>query len=132
RSDLGVIPTYPKYEGVAIITLANTGAEFGLPDGTTGQYNNTYQITDNFSKVTGKHTLKFGGDIRYIQVNERNTYTRTAGSSSMEARPETTSLIFYWERQTSSIKRACNFWTREQGISVCMGRTLTRQGPTSP
>src|SRR5207245_11211319 len=54
---LGVIPTNSKYEGVAIITLANTGAEFGLPDGTTGQYNNTYQITDNFSKVTGKHTL---------------------------------------------------------------------------
>jgi len=72
---LGVIPTSSKYEGVAIITLANTGAEFGLPDGTTGQYNNTYQIADNFSKVTGKHTLKFGGDIRYIQVNERNTYT---------------------------------------------------------
>src|SRR5437660_24824 len=72
---LGVITTNSKYEGVAIITLANTGAEFGLPDGTTGQYNNTYQITDNFSKVTGKHTLKFGGDIRYIQVNERNTYT---------------------------------------------------------
>ena len=48
---------------------------FGLPDGTTGQYNNTYQITDNFSKVLGKHTLKFGGDIRYIQINERNTYT---------------------------------------------------------
>ena len=72
---LGVLPTNSKYEGVAIITLANTGVEFGLPDGTTGQYNNTYQITDNFSKVTGKHTLKFGGDIRYIQVNERNTYT---------------------------------------------------------
>jgi TonB dependent receptor len=60
---------------VAPISLNNTGVNFGLPDGTTGQYNNTYQITDNFSKVTGKHTLKFGGDVRYIQVNERNTYT---------------------------------------------------------
>src|SRR5207249_12172983 len=30
---------------------------------------------DNFSKVMGKHTLKFGADVRYIQVNERNTYT---------------------------------------------------------
>ncbi len=72
---LGVIPTNSKYEGVAPISLDNTGTSFGLPDGTTGQYNNTYQITDNFSKATGKHTLKFGGDIRYIQVNERNTYT---------------------------------------------------------
>jgi hypothetical protein len=72
---LGVIPTNSKYEGVAPISLDNTGPSFGLPDGTTGQYNNTYQITDNFSKLVGKHTLKFGGDIRYIQVNERNTYT---------------------------------------------------------
>src|SRR5439155_16102013 len=75
RGGLGVIPTNEKYEGVAPITFGNLGMSFGLPDGTTGQYNNSYQITDNFSRVTGKHTLKFGGDIRYIQVNERNTYT---------------------------------------------------------
>jgi hypothetical protein len=72
---LGVIPSNPKYEGVASIGLNNTGPAFGLPDGITGQYNNTYQITDNFTKVTGKHTLKFGGDVRYLQINERNTYT---------------------------------------------------------
>jgi len=72
---LGVIPSDPKTEGVAPIGLSNTGVSFGLPDGTTGQYNNSYQITDNFSKVTGNHTLKFGGDVRYIQINERNTYT---------------------------------------------------------
>jgi TonB dependent receptor len=72
---LGVIPTNSKYEGVASVLFGQMGSAFGLPDGTTGQYNNTYQITDNFSKIIGKHTLKFGGDIRYIQVNERNTYT---------------------------------------------------------
>lgn len=72
---LGVIPSSLALEGVAPINLEETGVNFGLPCGTTGQYNNTYQISDNFSKVTGKHTFKFGGDIRYIQVNERNTYT---------------------------------------------------------
>jgi hypothetical protein len=75
QGGLGVIPTNAAYEGVAPISLDNTGTSFGLPDGTTGQYNNTYQITENFSKVIGGHTLKFGADIRYIQVNERNTYT---------------------------------------------------------
>jgi len=75
KGGLGVIPSNPKYEGVASIALNNTGTLFGLPDGITGQYNNTYQLTDNFTKVKGKHTLKFGGDVRYIQVNERNTYT---------------------------------------------------------
>ncbi len=72
---LGVIPTNHAYEGVAPIGFDQMGTAFGLPDGTTGQYNNTYQIADNFSKILGKHTLKFGADIRYIQVNERNTYT---------------------------------------------------------
>jgi hypothetical protein len=75
KGGLGVIPSNLKYEGVASIGLNNTGTAFGLPDGVTGQYNNTYQITDSFTKVTGPHTLKFGGDVRYIQVNERNTYT---------------------------------------------------------
>ena len=28
--------------------------------------------SDGFSKVVGKHTLKFGGEFRYLQVNERN------------------------------------------------------------
>src|SRR5215469_15628550 len=72
---LGVIPSNPKYNGMASIGLNNTGLQFGLPDGITGQYNNTYQITDNFTKVLARHTLKFGEDVRYIQVNERNTYT---------------------------------------------------------
>jgi hypothetical protein len=75
KGGLGIIPSNPKYEGVATTGLLNTGVSFGLPDGVTGQYNNTYAISDSFSKVKGKHTLKFGGDVRYIQVNERNTYT---------------------------------------------------------
>jgi Carboxypeptidase regulatory-like domain len=75
QGGLGINPVNPDTEGVAPITFGQLGLAFGLPDGTTGQYNNTYQIADNFSKVVGKHTLKFGGDVRYIQVNERNTYT---------------------------------------------------------
>ena len=75
ESPLGVIPTNAAYEGVAPIGFDQMGVAFGLPDGTTGQYNNTYQVTDNFSKIFGKHTVKFGADVRYIQVNERNTYT---------------------------------------------------------
>lgn len=75
ESPLGVTPTNLAYEGVAPIGFDQMGAAFGLPDGTTGQYNNTYQVTDNFTKIIGKHTLKFGGDIRYHQINERNTYT---------------------------------------------------------
>ena len=45
---LGINPVNPATEGVAPIGLDQLGLNFGLPDGTTGQYNNTYQFTDNF------------------------------------------------------------------------------------
>jgi hypothetical protein len=38
----------------------------------TRQFNNTFQWLDNFSKVIGKHSLKFGGQFHYDQINERN------------------------------------------------------------
>jgi len=33
---------------------------------------NTYMLTDGFSKVTGSHSLKIGGEARYFQLNVRN------------------------------------------------------------
>ncbi len=33
------------------------------------QANNTFQVLDNFSKVVGRHTMKFGGEFHYDQVN---------------------------------------------------------------
>lgn len=69
---LGLIPSAPLYEGVPNIGLNLLGFTFGTPTLITGQYNNTPEITDNFSKVMGSHTLKFGADIRYFQLNERN------------------------------------------------------------
>jgi carboxypeptidase family protein/TonB-dependent receptor-like protein len=45
----------------------------GVPNLTTFQPNNTYHISDGFEKGLGRHTLKFGGEFRYLQVNERNT-----------------------------------------------------------
>jgi hypothetical protein len=76
KGGLGVIPAVPSLEGVAPIGLAGAySASFGLPDGITGQFNNTYQAGDSFSKIIGSHTLKFGGEARYFQINERNPYT---------------------------------------------------------
>jgi len=44
---------------------------FGDP-GTSNGIQNTYQIGDNFSKIQGRHTLKFGAEYRYYQMNNRN------------------------------------------------------------
>jgi len=51
-----------------------TDYSFGSSISTTGQYNNTYHISDSFSKILNRHSLKFGGEFRYLQVNERNLW----------------------------------------------------------
>jgi hypothetical protein len=47
----------------------------GIAGSATFQPNNTWQVSDNFSKIVGNHSLKFGGDFRYYQINERNIAT---------------------------------------------------------
>jgi hypothetical protein len=38
-----------------------------------GRLFNTYQVNDTFSWVHGRHSLKFGADVRYIQDNSSST-----------------------------------------------------------
>ncbi|MFZ0419836.1 MAG: carboxypeptidase regulatory-like domain-containing protein [Candidatus Sulfotelmatobacter sp.] len=66
----GIAPINPALEGVPSFMFNNY--EFGLPQDVLKQYNNTYQIIDNFTKIVGTHTFQFGADIHYDQINERN------------------------------------------------------------
>ncbi len=68
----GIGPIAPMYEGVPNVGF-NTFS-FGVPADTTRQYNNTYQVQDNFTKVIGTHSLKFGAQFHYDQINDRNYY----------------------------------------------------------
>jgi hypothetical protein len=43
----------------------------------TTQPNNTWHFSDSFSKIIGRHALKFGGEFRYLQINERNVCAPT-------------------------------------------------------
>jgi hypothetical protein len=61
-------PGYPEY----VPQLYFNNFTIGAPSLITFQPNNTYTVSDGFSKVAGRHTLKFGGEFRYLQVNERN------------------------------------------------------------
>ena len=69
---LGIIPDatpgFPEY----VPQLYFNNFAIGAPSLITFQPNNTYTVSDGFSKVMGRHTLKFGGEFRYLQVNERN------------------------------------------------------------
>ncbi len=69
---LGIVPDgYPNYPEYVPQIYFNNFA-IGAPSLITFQPDNTYMASDGLSKVVGRHTLKFGGEFRYLQVNERN------------------------------------------------------------
>lgn len=73
----GIGPINPALEGVPSFVFNNYA--FGLPQDALRQFNNTYQVIDNFTKIVGTHTFQLGGDFHYDQINERN-YDDTNGA----------------------------------------------------
>ena len=87
-----VIPTNPKYgitpalgpnrEGVPFVSISGGFTIGNNFEGELPQTGNTYQISDNLTKVKGTHTMKFGADFRnqrflqtlYFDVNGDFSY----------------------------------------------------------
>jgi len=69
----GINPSGPAGFPQTVPPLFFNNFNIGVNTLTTFQPNNTYQVSDGFSKTMGAHTLKFGGEFRYLQINERNT-----------------------------------------------------------
>src|ERR1700676_3779762 len=70
---LGIVKSGPAGFPETVPPLYFTDFYLGPNTLTTFQPNNTWHGADTFSKVWGVHTLKFGGEFRYLQINERNT-----------------------------------------------------------
>ncbi len=70
---LGIIPSGPANFPQTVPPIYFNSFSIGVPTLTTFQPDNTYAVSDGFSKVIGAHSMKFGGEFRYLQVNERNT-----------------------------------------------------------
>jgi hypothetical protein len=68
----GIAAIEPALEGVPNIAFNNY--TIGVPSDTTKQFNNMYQAQDNFTKIVGRHSLKFGAQFHYDQINDRNYY----------------------------------------------------------
>ena len=67
---LGIVPLDPSIEGVENVAFNN----YTIGVDVTGerQVNNTFQWSDNLSRVLGHHTLKLGGSFHLDQVNIRS------------------------------------------------------------
>jgi Carboxypeptidase regulatory-like domain/TonB dependent receptor len=63
----GIVALSPKTEGVESVGF--NSLTFGTNTNELNQAGNIYQVIDNFSKVIRAHTIKFGGEFHYDQVN---------------------------------------------------------------
>jgi Carboxypeptidase regulatory-like domain/TonB dependent receptor len=63
----GIVPLNPQGEGVENIVF--NAYSIGTNANQLRQANNTFQWIDNFSRVADRHTLKFGGEFHYDQIN---------------------------------------------------------------
>jgi hypothetical protein len=64
----GIFVGTPSVEGVPEIDFNNF--IIGTPSRPNHLLDNIYQVIDNYSKVIGTHTLKFGGQYHYNQLEE--------------------------------------------------------------
>jgi len=63
----GIVPLSSKTEGVESVGF--NSFTIGTNTNELNQIGNTFQWLDNFSKAVGTHTIKFGGEFHYDQVN---------------------------------------------------------------
>lgn len=64
----GIFVQAPQFEGIENITFPTF--VMGVPITNETQVNNTYYVSDTFSRVFGSHTVKAGGEFHLDQVNE--------------------------------------------------------------
>src|SRR6202162_5740451 len=64
----GIFPVVPALAGIPEIDFNDF--VIGVPSRPNGLIDNIYQVLDNYSKIIGTHTLKFGGEFHYDQLEE--------------------------------------------------------------
>lgn len=102
-ASLGITPHLgASHEGVPFISIAGSftiGNDF---EGELPQTGNTFQWTDNFSKVWGRHTAKFGADFRrqffdqtlFFDPNGQFTYAGAGPNDLKAIRADGTQNLF--------------------------------------
>ena len=65
----GINPQDPTHAGVPSITISGLFGMGDSPQGPEDEVGNTYQITDNLSRVSGRHSLKFGLALTRFEYN---------------------------------------------------------------
>jgi hypothetical protein len=67
---LGITTNIPGHMGVPFVSVSGGFAIGNNFEGELPQAGNTFQWADNFTKILGVHTLKFGAEVYYNQFNQ--------------------------------------------------------------
>lgn len=77
---LGITPRFgASYEGVPFVGLAGAFAFGNNQAGNFSQTGNVYQALDTYSRILGRHTAKFGADIRNQRMHQLYFYDISGG-----------------------------------------------------
>ena len=101
NKSFGITTNIPGREGVPFISTAGGFAIGNNTEGELPQTGNTYQFSDNYSKVMGTHSLKFGVDFRlqkfdqFLYYNINGSFTFQNGGSNNSLNPSNTNADSY-------------------------------------
>lgn len=77
---LGITPGYgAAYEGVPFVSVSGGFAIGNNQAGTFSQTGNIYQGLETYTRIVGRHTLKFGGDVRNERLHQLYFYDINGG-----------------------------------------------------
>lgn len=77
---LGITPGYgPELEGVPYIGVDGGFVIGNNPAGGFHETGNIYQLSDGYSRLLGKHTLKLGGEVRNQRLHQSYLYNVSGG-----------------------------------------------------
>ncbi len=87
----GITTNLPGRVGLPFITVSGGFVIGNNFEGELPQTGNTFQWTDNFTKTVGKHTFKFGGDVRrqrfdqflFFEVSGNYSFTNQANADQI-------------------------------------------------
>lgn len=67
---LGITTNIPGHMGVPFVSVSGGFAIGNNFEGELPQVGNTFQWSDNFTRIVGNHTVKFGGNVTRAQFNQ--------------------------------------------------------------
>jgi Carboxypeptidase regulatory-like domain len=91
NGNLGDPITQGIFELSSLSPITSGGAGFGQPDWVAFIISNTIALTDNFTWVKGKHTLKFGVNLNHVQDTSADTIGGDDPRGSLSFDPAMTS-----------------------------------------